>query len=249
MELSWSTFLLEVVNFVVLVWILKHFLYKPVLEVIDRRRQAIEQQLAEARQQHAQATSLQTQYQDRLAQWEQQQRQLKTALNQELEAEKGRQSGLLKEQLQKEQEEARSVIEHQQAEVIRQAELRALQQGAQFASRLLEAAAGPELETRLLTLTIDELSQMSDDTLERLRSQWGDEPAAMEVASAYPITDDHRHQLEHALRHRLKLNAPVKYRQDPELLAGLRISIGPWILNANVRDELNGFTELTYGAD
>jgi len=48
LELSWSTFLLEIINFLVLVWILKHFLYKPVLDVIARRRSGIEKTLADA---------------------------------------------------------------------------------------------------------------------------------------------------------------------------------------------------------
>ena len=49
MELSWSTFALEIVNFLVLVWILKHFLYKPVMDVIARRRADIESTLADAK--------------------------------------------------------------------------------------------------------------------------------------------------------------------------------------------------------
>ena len=41
-ELSWSTFILEVINFIVLVFILKHFFYKPVLTAIARRRESID---------------------------------------------------------------------------------------------------------------------------------------------------------------------------------------------------------------
>jgi len=42
MELNWSTFLLEIINFLILVWILKHFFYKPILDVIAHRRADIE---------------------------------------------------------------------------------------------------------------------------------------------------------------------------------------------------------------
>ena len=38
MELSWPTFFLEIVNFLVLVWILKRFLYKPILQAIEQRK-------------------------------------------------------------------------------------------------------------------------------------------------------------------------------------------------------------------
>jgi len=69
LELNWSTFALEIFNFLVLVWILKRFLYKPVLNVITRRRETIENQLAEARQLHADADALKERYEHRLSDW------------------------------------------------------------------------------------------------------------------------------------------------------------------------------------
>ena len=38
MELDWTTFILEIINFLVLVWILHRFLYQPVMNVIAQRR-------------------------------------------------------------------------------------------------------------------------------------------------------------------------------------------------------------------
>ncbi|MFD2234535.1 hypothetical protein [Phaeospirillum tilakii] len=40
MSLDWSTLALQTVNFLVLVWLLQRFLYRPVLAAIDRRRAA-----------------------------------------------------------------------------------------------------------------------------------------------------------------------------------------------------------------
>lgn len=48
MRLDWTTLALQLINFAVLVWLLQRFLYRPVLRVIDARRQAAEQRYAEA---------------------------------------------------------------------------------------------------------------------------------------------------------------------------------------------------------
>ena len=40
MQIDWTTFALEIINFLVLVWILKRFLYRPVLDTLARRRAA-----------------------------------------------------------------------------------------------------------------------------------------------------------------------------------------------------------------
>jgi F-type H+-transporting ATPase subunit b len=45
MELDWTTFALEIINFLALIWILKRFLYRPVLATLGQRRAGIEANL------------------------------------------------------------------------------------------------------------------------------------------------------------------------------------------------------------
>jgi len=83
-ELNWSTYLLEIVNFMVLVWILKRYLYQPVLDVIARRRQAIEQTTGAADAARRQAEELKNQFEGRLADWAQEKQKARQALQGEL---------------------------------------------------------------------------------------------------------------------------------------------------------------------
>ena len=48
MPISWFTVVAQVINFLILVWLLKRFLYKPILHAIDERERGIAAQLAEA---------------------------------------------------------------------------------------------------------------------------------------------------------------------------------------------------------
>ena len=48
MLIDWFTVGAEVVNFVILVWLMKHFLYKPILNAIDAREKRIASELADA---------------------------------------------------------------------------------------------------------------------------------------------------------------------------------------------------------
>lgn len=49
MHFDWSTFALQTVNFVILVWLLHRFLYQPALRLIDARRAEVDKQYGEAR--------------------------------------------------------------------------------------------------------------------------------------------------------------------------------------------------------
>jgi F-type H+-transporting ATPase subunit b len=246
LELNWSTFLLEIFNFLVLVWILKHFLYQPVLDLITRRREVIEDQLAEAKQLHADADTLKEQYEHRLVDWEQERQKAMENLTRELEENRLHALDELKAELAREEEKLRVARSRQDKQAVRAIETRALQQGAEFASRLLAEAAGPELENRLFDLLLDDLSVLSADQISVLNNGWGDSPERILVTSAFPLTEDKRHRLEDILTRITGLSAPVHYEQDVKLMAGLNITIGAWVLQLNVRDELQGFIELSH---
>jgi F-type H+-transporting ATPase subunit b len=171
LELNWSTFVLEVINFLVLVWILKRFLYQPVLNVIADRRKVIEGRLEEARATQQEATALKAQYEGRLVDWETERRKARDALAQEIERERAHRLADLQAALESEREKARAADDRAEKERRRAVEIQALQQAATFSTRLLEQASGPELEARLINMLIDELRALPADEREGLRTR------------------------------------------------------------------------------
>jgi len=247
MELSWSTFLLEMINFLVLVWILKHFLYQPVLKVIARRRGEIDEQLDESRRLEAEAEQLKSDYENRLEDWEKERQRLRDELMKELETQRAQQLEALKAELSDEREKARVAESRRQADAARETEQQALQQAAQFAARLLGQAAGPELEARLTDIMLDELERISDKRADAIGKQWGNPPTAIRVESAFSLGEERQRQLETQLKALLDLDLPVNFEQNPELLAGLQVTVGAWVMQVNLRDELKGFAEFSHG--
>jgi len=248
LELNWSTFVLEIINFLVLVWILKRFFYKPVLEVIARRRAGIEKTLADARKLQSDAEALQTQYRQRLADWTQERQRAREQLADEIEAERIQRLATLQSQLEQEQEKARVADARRQADAVHKAEETALMQAAGFASRLLGELAGPELEQRLLKLLLEQLSRLSDERIAALRNSCGRAAETIVVSSAWPLPDSQREQLRQALTATMGSSLPLRFEQDSALLAGLRISIGAWVVSANLQDELKSLAEFAHDA-
>ncbi len=249
MELNWSTFLLEIINFLVLVWILKRFLYKPVLDVIARRRADIEDRLAKAQHLHDEADRLKAEYDNRLVDWEHERQQAKDNLSQELNEERTRRLEQLHTTLKQEQNKAKVSQLQQQTKIAQALEHQALQQSAQFATRLLNQASGPELEARLIGVLLENLANLSQDQIKTLNTQWGRQPESIVVASAYPLPENQRTNLEIALGKITGETIPIQYKQNSDLLAGLNITIGAWVLQTNIRDELKGFTEFAYATE
>ncbi len=246
MELNWSTFFLEMINFLVLMWILKHFLYRPVLAALEKRRATIENTLQEAADQMAQAEILQEQYQKRLTEWAQEKQQLQETLEQTLQQERKDQLKKLKDELYTEREKEVVIARQTLAETQNSYQLIAHEQGAQFAAKLLSSIAGPEAELRLFDLLIEKFDGLSTENLATLQNACNSAPDKITAVSAYPLPNKQSKQLEAKLSALCGHAVIISFQEAPELLAGLRIHIGSWTLRMNLHDELNHFMELSH---
>ncbi len=236
-----STFLLEIVNFLILVWILAHFFCRPVAAVIERRREAIEGRLQRAEQMQTNAEAMRRQYETRLAEWEAEKRQQREIWVSELAAEKSGQMESFRRAL---------AGERQQAEVLEQRRLRAreaeLEQTALglaggFAAKLLQRLASPDMEARLVELFIEDLAEVPEEEWQRVASALDGTPGEASVGSAFPLDEARRERLRNAVSEQLGRPIECRFVEDASLIAGLRFELGPLSLAANIRDELAFF--------
>lgn len=249
MEFNASTFIFEIINFLILIWILQRLFYKPLLAVIDRRKQHIDQSLADAKRLHQEADELRSLYENRQKLWMQEKKAALGALHQQIEIEKSVQMNRLQVELEQERQKAKVALTRQQQELQQQAEKLALQNGVRFAGMLLKQSAGTELEARLFALLLDNLKTLPEACTLCLQTLGTKKPVPIKVTSVYPFTTELRQQLEQKLGSLIKTPAAFQYYQDASLIAGVRIDIGAWVLHANLKHELTGFAEIAYESE
>lgn len=247
MELNWSTFILEIVNFLVLVWILQRFFYKPVLEMIKRRRSQIEQSLEEARKERQEAERLQRLYEGRLSEWEQEKQAARVSLERDLEAERSRRLAEIKAEVGRERQKAQAIAQQEQERESRRLEQQAIALAASFGSRLLTRIAGPELERQLVQAALHDLRTLPDNQREQLRQAWRSDQGPLTITTAYTLENSLRLAVESALGELAGKAVSCSYHEDRDLIAGVRMAWGPWVLSANIQDDLKSLAEAARG--
>jgi F-type H+-transporting ATPase subunit b len=240
-ELNWTTFIFELINFVVLIWILNRFLYRPVMNVIAQRKAAIQKTLSEAETTRNNAQALQSQYENRLTEWEQERDKARTQLRDEINAERSRLLDNLRAELDQEREKAVALEQRRLKDFAQQAEATAIAQGGAFASRLLSRLGGPELERKIIDMVREDLPNLPHDQLQAIRATSATIGLPMKITSAYPLDTARREVLCHACRMLAGHDVACEFLEDSALIAGVRISFGSWVLRANVQDEMSFF--------
>lgn len=244
MNFDWTTFALEAGNFLILVWILKHFFYRPVLAVIETRRAESEKNLVQADTLRSEAQSLKDGFANRLEAWERERAAAKARLDEEVSAARAERLAALETEIAQERKRREALETRSRSDRQHALERQAVTIAARFAARLLERLADPELEAKLVDLALSELVTKPPDKLEALRAALREPGVGVQVVTAYPLDETRRSAFARAFSQLASRPVAPSFAEDPVLRAGACVRAGSWVLMANLRDELSFFSEM-----
>ena len=92
-------------------------------------------------------------------------------------------------------------------------------------------------------MVTQDLPNLPHDQMQAIRAASATIGLPMKITSAYPLDTAQRDVLCHACRTLAGRDVVCEFLEDRNLIAGLRISFGSWVLRANVQDEMSFFAE------
>lgn len=238
MHFSWSTLLLQTVNFAVLVWLLRRFLYKPVLRMVDARRAEIDKRYADAKAVQDEAASHLAEIEARMAGIAAEREQaLKAAAAQAEEAAKAR-----RERAEREAaallEDARKTLAAEREGALAEARRSAVDLGAAVATRLLAEIPLTLRAEAWLERVEQHLAGLPRPELAGLLGQFAD-GAPLKVVSASPFPPETAEFWRSRLKRSFGDHVGVTFESDPALLAGVELHLPTAILRFSFASALD----------
>ncbi len=132
-----GTLVLQILNFIVLVLILAKYAYKPLLETMEERKRRIENDLVNAEQARAEATSMKAEYAAQLQEARKEAQAIIETAKQQAEEESQAQIKELRAQLVKEKEIARQEIEREREKAMQQIRAEVVNLSVEVAAKLI----------------------------------------------------------------------------------------------------------------
>lgn len=244
MELDITTFVLEIVNFLVLLWLLTRFLYRPVKSALAARAQAaasLQQDLQRrSAALDARATDLEQQRQALAAQRDAAERDLAA----EVASSRQRQLTELGRELDAEREKARARLEQEQTRARQQDERELKRRAASFVAQYLRKLAAPSVEAAVMELFLAELAEQSEGARAVLRDGWTQRregAPTVDVSTAYAPPQGLRERVETQIGALMGQAARTEWRIDPALLAGICVHLPGHSLEASLRRGVDAF--------
>jgi F-type H+-transporting ATPase subunit b len=242
MRIDWWTLALQAVNFLVLVWLLQHFLYRPVQGMIAERQQRADAVIAEADAARTAAEGLRAALETERAAIEEERHQT-------LEAAHARANGEAAALLARAQADAeklladqRQRIEQERAEAAETLRLEVIELGVAIARRLLAEAGDTALDRPFLERALARLQALAEPERAGLIDclAHGD---VVRVVSAAPLDPVARKDFTRRLRELLSMDVGVEFADDPTLLAGAELHFPHTVLRHSWQDSLREIEE------
>lgn len=238
MLIDWFTVAAQVVNFLVLVWLLKRFLYHPILDAIDAREKRIADELAQADASKAEAKKAQDTFQRKSDDFDQQRAELLRQAAVDADAERQR---LLEEarEAATELSARRRESERTEALRLRQALVRRTQQEVfDITRKALTDLAETQLETQMVAVLIRRLRDLNAADKAALVAAFAGTSSPLSVRSAFELPAADRAALAAAIKESLGVVLTLHFETAPDLISGIEITTDAQLLSWSITDYL-----------
>ncbi|MDG4595379.1 MAG: F0F1 ATP synthase subunit B [Candidatus Contendobacter sp.] len=242
MKLDWFTVAAQIGNFLLLLWLLKRFLYRPILAAMAARQQRIADALVTAQAQAAAAEALQREYLARQQELATSRETWLTQAREEVAAQRQAWLAQARTEVDELRERWRAELEWKQREHRQALQREASQRLLALARRALRDLGDTELEAHMASALLARLRALDDATRQTLTQAARDGCA---VLTAFPLSESQQRTLIAGLRRFFGPELNPDFRTDPAASVGITLETPSQRLAWTLDSYLDGFaTEL-----
>jgi F-type H+-transporting ATPase subunit b len=243
MPIDWFTIIAQIINFLILLWLLKRFLYRPIIDGLDAREKKIAAILADAQSKETQAQALQKNYEQKLSEIEKERinslsvatTAAETAAKTLLDAAHVDAEVLVKKRLEALQLEV-SQLKH---DVL----LKSVNEIYAQCRKVISDLAGVELEHLMFDNLIQRLDNVDAEHAIQLTDALVSCNNKVLIRSTFELSIEQLQRLQDCLQAKVAGDAQsqisLTQSQVPELISGLELNLSGWKMPWSVHNYLN----------
>jgi F-type H+-transporting ATPase subunit b len=241
MLIDWFTVAAQTINFLILVWLLRRFLYQPVLAAIDAREAKIAAELKDAAAKKSEAQAERDDFRSKGAALENQRAELLRKATDEANAERQRLLDTARNDADALRVKLDAAVETERLELNREIVRRTQQEVFAIARKALVDLAGTTLEDRIVEVFIRRLREMHEKG--NAAPPTLPQGTVALVRSAFDLAPAGRVAIDSAVRAWLGADAKLCFQTVPDLICGVEIAVAGRKMAWSITDYLASLDE------
>ena len=238
MLIDWFTVGAQALNFVILVWLMKHFLYKPVQDAIAAREKRIAGQLADADKKKAEAKKDRDDFQHRNDAFDQERAALLKKATDDANSERERLLDAAGKAADALTAKRRQTLHADADNLSRGLRQRVQDEVFAIARKTLADLASASLDERMCETFVGRLRAVQGTEKKRLADAFDSKTEPLIVRSTFELPAAQRAAIQKAVHETFATQADLHFETAPDLVGGIELSAGGHKLAWSIADYL-----------
>jgi F-type H+-transporting ATPase subunit b len=223
MLIDWFTVVAQAANFLVLVWLLKRFLYKPILGAMDARENRIASQLRQAEADKVEAKKEGEKLRAAREEFERNKQARLKDVSEEVNAMRHQLSDQARHEIDNLRAEWRATLEVERKTLLNEIADRVQQETLEIASKALRDLAGREVEQWILEVFLRKLRDLNGAEKKNIASIANSSESPILVRTAFDLSSSMRAEIEKSVKSAFASSKRVEFEKASELIGGIEL--------------------------
>jgi F-type H+-transporting ATPase subunit b len=246
MKINWFTVIAQVINFLILVWLLRHFLYKPVLKAIDEREKKIASQLKDATDKEAKAKKEQDEFAKKNEAFDQKKKGLMEKAVAETNVERDKLLEIARNDAATLQSKLENALRATQEKLNHDIVQKTQQEVFAIARKTLADLSSVSLEEQSANIFIKRIKELKKDEKKQFSEafklgskQMSGEQRPILIQSAFDLPEKQQTEIKKAVNEILRTETQFQFKTEPEIISGIELTSNGYKLAWSISEYLN----------
>lgn len=225
MLIDWFTVGAQIVNFLILVVVLKYLLYDRIIAAMDERERTIRSRIEEAEEKKKEAQEEAENYHHKVTEYDQKRDHMLSQAKEEVESERKDRMEKARHEVDQIQKKWIEGIQQQRDSFLDDLRKRVGKQVVSIARQMLQDFAYAELEQQMVEVFLNRIQKMDKDQKKEIAELLSKADHKVTVHSVPEISPQGKQKITKALRDCINHSLEVDYQLSPEMILGLEVRL------------------------
>lgn len=232
--IDWFTVCAQIVNFLILVFLLKRFLYGPIIAAIDKREEEISARIKEVEQKDLAAEEEINLYRKKNEDFELQRAEMSAQMKEETESQKKQLLENSRQEIEVIKTRWNESVMQERDEFLRNLRKRIIEQVYAITRQALTDLAARDIERHIVNVFIKKIEEKG----EKITPDPQDPVSGITIATSFELPVDQRDLILKAVRELQTDNKDIKFIVSKDILCGIELREDGYVTGWNLEDYL-----------
>lgn len=234
MNINWFTVIAQIINFLILVWLLKKFLYKPVLDAIDAREKKITARLEDAKNKKEEAKKEQDDFAEKNKKFDAHKKELMDKAIADTKVQKDKLLEDARKDVDALHTKQQKAVADMQDNLKKDLAQKTQQQVFDISRKTLKDMASVDLEEQTAKLFISRLEELKDEEEKIFIDAFKSGSKPVLIQSAFELPKKQQTEIEKSVDKILGKETAFEFKTAPEIISGIELSANGYKLSWSI---------------